>query len=1809
MRYHSDPSHSFRIACLGLLGIVAAAGCGGSDTPSGTPDAKPKDTNSVSDVPATEASPPSPILALSTSALAFGDVDVGQASTPKVVTVTNSGGLVSLNPTVTPGAGFAVSTTTCATPSASCTISVTFTPTVVGAASGTLTVAAGLSVTLSGNGRTPGSFTATSVGLPATVAVNLAVPIAVTITSTGALTGLTCLASGADLAADPTVANTTCTGALAAGATCQYGFIFKAATAGVKTESVVCSAGSTSRTVALSTNVPTPASISITPPSAPFSAALGASSLAITFNVGNSGGTASGTLTTTLAETGTKEFTIVDNKCAVPLAPLATCAIQVVFTPTDSATKTATLTVADSTPGSVLATATLTGVPSVGGATITGPASLGSVIVGKSSAATTYTVTNSGNAATGTLTMATNDPAFVISNDLCTSQSLAAGKSCTLSLTFSPTVVGVKSILLTASAGGNVLGSLQIGGTGATPAVLSMTPTGLDFGTIGVGTTSTPQTFTVTNTGGIATGPLTVTNAGVGGASQFSSTTTCQAALAASGTCEIVVTFKPTAAGAASANFSVSDGTITSPVRTAVGTALERPGITIGCVPSTFADTVVGQTSAAVVCTVTNDSTSKQATGALTTTMAGDFAVTTNNCGASLEPGTSCTMSIVFKPIAAGARTGSVTVAGASGGTGNHNLSGTGLGTIEIQEFTAPGTGTVPVVVTAGNYDFGSVSSGATSDTILTLAVYIRSAMGNISLANVLGTPAEFTTVAGAVSATWPGTTTVTSVSACPAATTTAPTPSATIPYCTIKVQFSPLSKGAKTGSVTATAADGVTKGTATFKGTAAGPLSANPSTVTFAAVAPGTAGNPTTIAVCNNATTQATAGQYTITGTNAADFTVTKDELSNVTIPGKTCVDLVVNVQVPAGETATSLTATLTVSAVIAGVTESDTVALAGSTAGGPALEGTVGTFADTPITAVSAPVTVTVKNSGGLSSGALAFSIPTGSEFTMTQPNEDRGTCATTCTSGLACTAAALQAGGSCTIRLWFSPTHNLGVGGRSDTLRISGASGGLVVVPLSANASSQFTVTVDTLDLGAASSGGVGAATKSVTVKNVGGADADMTISFKDFGTQTGNGVVAGGVFAFDPTPPCQGATLAQGATCIIGVQMVHSEQIHGSFATTLLATNSTNGQSASVVVRGTAGEARLRFTPATDLDRNFGTIRRNGSSGAITYTVINEGDVASGAISFGLYQNPAATQEHTGDFTVATGTGTCDDGNTTLAAGASCNITLTFNPVSSTDDTLDETLIVRASPGTTDDGLRRVVKAATTTNATVAYMGTNTTAAAGVYDFGTTAQTVTFAVYNAGTTVFTLPTAAATFPDRQLAGSVAPGTGEFSIATGGTCGGFGGGSVATLAAGTPADPTSCTFRVKFAPNTTVGTRGVTLTAGTLTMPLYGRVGGAVLVASPSSLSFGNVTINNNVVVTHTVTFRNIGDVATGTIGTTRSSTPTGDLEALSGCTGVSLAANGGLCALAIRVQPSAVGVGTGTATVQFPPPTAPAQQSFPIAIDWVGVDTIPATISFSPTGQVNFGSIAVLASSSPTTVTLRNPAKSLPTGALSFEVDNPDFTVDTGTGASACGGLDHADGLVPTSSAEDTCTVTVTFTPRTLGTGTASTKNGTLTVRAPFATTVTKGLTGLAVPALSVSGDRTAYTSEDPLVSGGCTFTDATATESALCAFGSRPVTTPTTSSFRSETITFVNAAGSPTTGTLVADIGQADAGQYKIVNDECTGTTLAGSATCRVTVRFVPTSSGLKNTASLVLSGNPGDSVTVRLTGSGSATAH
>jgi uncharacterized repeat protein (TIGR03803 family) len=89
-------------------------------------------------------------------------------------------------------------------------------------------------------------------------------------------------------------------------------------------------------------------------------------------------------------------------------------------------------------------------------------------------------------------------------------------------------------------------------------------PTSLSLGNQNVGVTSGPQVLTLTNTGGLA---LAITTIQITGAnsSDFGQTNNCPSSLPPNGSCNISVTFAPTAAGNRSAALSATDNASGSP--------------------------------------------------------------------------------------------------------------------------------------------------------------------------------------------------------------------------------------------------------------------------------------------------------------------------------------------------------------------------------------------------------------------------------------------------------------------------------------------------------------------------------------------------------------------------------------------------------------------------------------------------------------------------------------------------------------------------------------------------------------------------------------------------------------------------------------------------------------------------------------------------------------------------------------------------------------------------------------------------------------------------------------------------------------------------------------------------------------------------------------------------------------------------------------------------------------------------------------------------------------------------------------------
>jgi hypothetical protein len=241
------------------------------------------------------------------------------------------------------------------------------------------------------------------------------------------------------------------------------------------------------------------------------------------------------------------------------------------------------------------------------------------------------------------------------------------------------------------------------------PAV-QLNQTNLTFASQTVGTTSTPQTLTVTNSG---SGTLNISNIAIGGtnASDFAQTNTCSAPLAPSASCSINVTFTPGAIGSRSGTLTLTDNAAGSPQSiTLTGTgATAAPGVNLSPTTVSFGNQNVGTTSSAQQVTLSNNGSSTLTISsiAVSGTNASDFAQT-NTCGASLAPNANCVISITFTPSATGSRSGAVTITdNATGSPQSVPLSGTGV-------TPTPAANVSPSSLTFANQNVGTPSSAQT---------------------------------------------------------------------------------------------------------------------------------------------------------------------------------------------------------------------------------------------------------------------------------------------------------------------------------------------------------------------------------------------------------------------------------------------------------------------------------------------------------------------------------------------------------------------------------------------------------------------------------------------------------------------------------------------------------------------------------------------------------------------------------------------------------------------------------------------------------------------------------------------------------------------------------------------------------------------------------------------------------------------------------------------------------------------------------------------------------------------------------------
>jgi len=479
------------------------------------------------------------------------------------------------------------------------------------------------------------------------------------------------------------------------------------------------------------------------------------------------------------------------------------------------------------------------------------PASLAfaSTTVGATTAAQLVTVKNSGTAAltlTSETLIGTDPTSFVISAKTC-GTSLAVGATCTVSVEFKPLAAGALTASLAVA--DNATGSPQkvaLSGTATAPAV-TLTPASLTFASTKVGATTAAQVVTVKNSGTAALTLTSETLIGTDPTSFVISAKTCATSLAVGATCTVSVEFKPLAAGALTASLAVADNATGSPQKVALsgtGTAATAPAVTLTPASLTFASTKVGATTAAQVVTVKNSGTAALTltSETLTGTDPTSFVISAKTCGTSLAVGATCTVSVEFKPLAAGALTASLAVAdNATGSPQKVALSGTGAA-----------TSTPTVTLTPTSIAFPATVVGVTSDAQIVTLKNTGTVAVTVSSIALGGTNASSFVEIGNCGASL-----------------------AAGASCSVYVAIKPVSAAALSGalSVTDNATGSPQKVTLTGTGTAAPSVKLSVTSLAFPTTTHGTTSAAQAVTLTNGGTATLDLTAITLAGTNPTDF------------------------------------------------------------------------------------------------------------------------------------------------------------------------------------------------------------------------------------------------------------------------------------------------------------------------------------------------------------------------------------------------------------------------------------------------------------------------------------------------------------------------------------------------------------------------------------------------------------------------------------------------------------------------------------------------------------------------------------------------------------------------------------------------------------------------------------------------------------------------------------------------------------------------------------------------------------------------
>jgi hypothetical protein len=508
--------------------------------------------------------------------------------------------------------------------------------------------------------------------------------------------------------------------------------------------------------------------------------------------------------------------------------------------------------------------------------------------------------------------------------------------------------------------------------------VVTLAPNGLYFGAVSVGTSSAPESVTLTNQQSV---PLNVTNVAASGAYTETDNCVSSSPIPAGGTCSISITFRPATSGTLTGQVTVTDdapGSFQVVNMTGIGSA---PAVTLAPTSLKFAGVLIGMSSGPKGVKLTNSGAGPLIISSIAAS--GGYSETDNCVSSSpLVGGASCNITVTFSPTVTGNLTGAITIYdnGVNGAPHRIPVSGSGLVTIAVSPVSL-----VFPLTTVGN----------------------TSAAQFVTVTNNAATAQNILWAAGGDFAAVPG-----GVTPCGSALNAASA-------CTLSVTFSPTTNGL----------NGVVKGALAVRDTASGILY-NPQSVNLGGTASGgPATNPLTFSpaslnfgnVAIGATKSGTAQIMNATTSSITLSSLTASGDYGVTPSGAApCTNgLVLAARAKCGFTV-SLTST-SGGSIVGSVTAVDNASSGptvqtfnlAATAFWPITLSPVGlNFGAVTVGTTSAPLQVTVTN---YTTGPVTLnSFVASGDYTTVSLG------ATPCTPGMI-----LSASGKCTFGVTFSPT----------------------------------------------------------------------------------------------------------------------------------------------------------------------------------------------------------------------------------------------------------------------------------------------------------------------------------------------------------------------------------------------------------------------------------------------------------------------------------------------------------------------------------------------------------------------------------------------------------------------------------------------------------------------------------------------------------------------------------------------------------------------------------------------------------------